>query len=237
MAIVLVCEGPSDARHLPAMINAQLGTECSFQGLVPDSPFLPISKLNDEHRKRFPNRFGGVIPRGNLAGGTASPFEILGHKALQILKSFFETDPAKGFVIVCDEDGRGTERLLGLQQARDRSGLNPRVAIGVACPEIEAWVLAGFEAKDEVETSRLTAETKRLQLDPTRNPHQLKGPNGSDRDIKRVLCALTDGDHVRQAEAASNLTRIRLHGRETGAVEFLSECQERLAPLFNPHPT
>jgi hypothetical protein len=219
------------------MITGLLGVSCSFQGLTPDSQFLPVSKLTEEHQMRFPRGFRGVVPRGNLAGGSTSPYEILGHKALQILKSIFEADPGMGFVIVCDEDGRGPERLQGLQQARDRSALSQRVAVGVACPEVEAWVLAGFHPMDEEETRLHSAEVQRLKLDPTQNPHLLKGPNGSDRDIKRVLGALTDGDHEREAVAASNLPRIRHHGTVTGAVEFLSECEERLAPLFDQNPT
>ncbi len=243
MAIILVCEGPSDARHLTAMVTAILREKvdwfepehCPFQGLTASDRFFPWTSVDQEHSRRFPKGFG-VVPMGHFAGMPALPYARRARKTLQVLakENFDETD---GFVLVCDEDLHDSQRLDGLRQAREASSLKAWTAVGVAAPKIEAWILAGFDARSEQEKSRIISERDYLSLDPTREPHRLRDQAGAPRDIKRVLDVVTDADHEREAEAASNLARIRLHGSETGAIEFLSECLERLAPLFDPTPT
>ena len=76
-------------------------------------------------------------------------------------------------------------------------------------------------------------ESRNLKFDPSVESKRLREKTpGDPRNIKRVLDCLCGRDPDREREAASNLARIREVGRESGAVAFLEECQQRLPPLF-----
>lgn len=242
MAVVLVCEGPDDNRTLRGMIPSVLreacdwldAEHCGFQGLTEFDEYLAWSSVDEAHKACFPGSFG-MSHMGKFDGAAALPYAPAARKALRVLKSHFED--ADGFVLVCDEDVHDSRRLAGLRQARENSTLSARVAVGVARPKVEAWVLAGFESQTPAEEAALRTEIEALTFDPTRKPHQIRSQASGDvRNIKRVLESLTEGDHEREAVAVGNIDRICLHGRETGAVEFIEECKGRLAPLFGAAP-
>lgn len=242
MALVIVCEGPDDNRILRAMIPSALreacdwldAEHCGFQGLTESDEYLAWKSVDQEHKSCFPGNFG-MSHMGRFGGQPALPYSRSARKAIQVLKSrFTDTD---GFVLVCDEDVRDSRRLDGLRQARDTSGLASRTAVGVACPKLEAWVLAGFQHETEIELAALRAEIEVLTFDPTQEPNRIRSQASGDvRDIKRVLDALTGGDHEREASAVSNIDKICQNGRDAGAVEFIEECRSRLAPLFGAAP-
>lgn len=242
MSLFLVCEGPDDERHLKAMILAVLRESADwlepehfqFRGVEVGSSYLRQASVNETHRRVFPNGFG-MSARGTFGGGPAAPYAHSARKALQILQKVSES-PYDGFVLVCDEDLSGNARIQGLSQARDTSSLADRVAVGAPDPSMESWVLCGFKPKTDQEKGRLDEESRNLKLDPCKEPERLREKTpGHLRNIKRVLDCLCDGDQDREREAASNLARIREVGRNTGAVAFLEECQQRLAPLFGGH--
>lgn len=242
MAVVLVCEGPDDNRLLRAMIPSALreacdwleAEHCGFQGLAESEEYLAWSSVDEAHKACFPRNFG-MSHMGKFDGAAALPYAPAARKALLVLKSRFgDTD---GFVLVCDEDVRDSRRLDGLHQAREASTLSARVAVGVARPKVEAWVLAGFEAQTPAEKAALRTEIEALTFDPTREPHRIRSQASGDvRNIKRVLECLTEGDHEREVVAAGNMDRICRYGRETGAVEFVEECRCQLGSLFGAAP-
>lgn len=238
MAIVLVCEGPDDNRTLRAMIPSALhescdwleAVHCGFQGLTESDEYLAWSSVDAAHRACFPGNFG-MSHMGKFDGASALPYAPTARKALRVLKSRFSD--SDGFVLVCDEDVHDSHRLEGLRQARNASTLAHRTAVGVACPKIEAWILSGFEAQTTAEDVALRTEIEALTFDPTREPHRIRSQASGDlRNIKRVLEVLTQGDHESEAAASANIDKICRNGRETGAVEFIQECKDRLAPLF-----
>ena len=67
--------------------------------------------------------------------------------------------------------------------------------MGLAVPEREAWVLAGFVPVSPIESSRIDLERKRLGFDPTRNSIRLTAltVDSAERSPKRVLNSLTNG--------------------------------------------
>lgn len=242
MAVVLVCEGPDDNRLLRVLIPSALreacdwldAEHCGFQGLTESEEYLAWSSVDEAHKACFPGNFG-MSHMGKFDGTAALPYAPAARKALRILKSHF--GDADGFVLVCDEDVRDSRRLDGLRQAREASTLSVRVAVGVARPKVEAWVLAGFEAKTPAEEAALRTEFEALDFDPTREPHRIRSQaSGNVRNIKRVLESLTNGDHEREAAAAANIDRMSRYGRETGAAEFIVECRCRLGSLFGAVP-
>jgi hypothetical protein len=242
MALVLVCEGPDDNRTLRAMIPSALreacdwleAEHCGFQGLTESDEYFAWRSVDQEHKSCFPRNFG-MSHMGKFDGEAAMPYASTARKALLVLKS--RSTDADGFVLVCDEDVRDSRRLDGLRQARDASSLASRTAVGVARPKVEAWVLAGLQPQTDMERAALRAEIDALTFDPTQEPNRIRSQASGDvRDIKRVLDALTGGDHEREASAVSNIDRICQNGRDAGAVEFIEECRSRLAPLFGAAP-
>jgi hypothetical protein len=127
------------------------------------------------------------------------------------------------------------QRRRGLEQARasvKHCIPAERIAIGVADPCREAWHLAGFEPDTHDERTRLSAERRRLGLDPTRAPQQLT--RSGERNIKSVLARLTDGDREREAHCLAH-PELHARGRHCGLSEFLDEIDARVVPAITGH--
>lgn len=240
MALFLVCEGPQDERRLKAMLTAVLkesvdwlldSEHIQFLGAETNSTYLRWASVNETHRRVFPNGFG-VSAWRSFGADPAAPYAHSARKALQILEQTSNSSD-DGFVLVCDEDLGGQNRVKGLCQARDRSSLASRTVVGAPDPSMEAWVLCGFDPQDDAEARSLDGQARELRFDPTKEPQRLRSKEvGVSRDIKHVLNNLAQSDADREDQAVSNLTRIREFGRDCGAVAFLEECQSRLPPLF-----
>jgi hypothetical protein len=151
-------------------------------------------------------------------------------------------DTLDAVIFIRDQDDQ-PNRKLGLTQARDeheKSNQKPKVVIGFSIPEREAWVIAGFDPKDENEKSRLTSEHQLLSFDPCENSHRLTAgrDNSAPRSPKRVLRALTDGnfDRQRQCWNETDLSVLRRRGAENGLASYLDEVQTHLATLIGYDP-
>jgi len=138
-------------------------------------------------------------------------------------------------VLVRDQDDQ-PERRAGLEQARnqERSGLP--IVLGFAVVEREAWVVSGFEPKDEREVAAVAAESRALGFDPRLRSHDLTA--GKDdtavRSPKRVLRVLAGDDRERERRCwrETPLPLLRERGAENGLADYLREVRERLAPLL-----
>ena len=135
-----------------------------------------------------------------------------------------------GVILVRDSD-KQLSRGAGLQQAKDTSvGLS--IAIGLAIPEREAWVLAGFEPQDDREKKVLSDERQRIGFDPRTHSHQLMATSDdrADKSPKRVLRSLSGGEHEREAMCwlETDLETLRLRGDQNG-LESVSGRTEAIA--------
>lgn len=137
-----------------------------------------------------------------------------------------------GVILVRDSDQQ-LSRGAGLQQAKDTSvGLS--IAIGLAIPEREAWVLAGFEPQDDREKKVLSDERRRIGFDPRTHSHQLMATSDdrADKSPKRVLRSLSGGAPDREAMCwlETDLETLRLRGDQNGLKAFLDELKQLLIP-------
>ncbi len=108
------------------------------------------------------------------------------------------------------------------------------VAVGVASPEHEAWVLAAYEPHSEPARRALDALRHALGFDPrTEGDRLTSGREDAPKDAKRVLRALCTDDAQRRALMAEvDLDLLRARGDKTGLTEFLSELRTRVATAY-----
>lgn len=111
------------------------------------------------------------------------------------------------------------------------------VAIGVAHPEHEAWVLSAIEP-DEAEQVRWRALRQRLGFDPCTAGERLTSKNATDpKDAKRALDELCpDARRRRELIEEADLNLLRRRGRAIGLSAFLDELRVRIGGGFGHVP-
>lgn len=169
-----------------------------------------------------------VVPMGFFDG---NPGEHDARLARRVLLLFAKLGMPDLVVLVHDADDR-PDRRDGFEQARRSTPMPERIVIGIANPEREAWVLAGFVPCDEREQSALASERQRLGFDPTLHPHELRG--NAKRSAKTALASLVGGDERREHLCLTEppLTHLRQRGEHTGLAAFLDEIDERVVTVI-----
>jgi hypothetical protein len=108
--------------------------------------------------------------------------------------------------------------------------------VGLAHPDRESWVLAGFEPRNAGEIRRLEQVHQDLRFDPCREPERLNHPqSGQLRHRKTVLRRLVDGDPDRERACWQDcsLQILEERGLKNGLADFFAEIRERLVPIFS----
>lgn len=143
------------------------------------------------------------------------------------------TPPVAAVVIGRDSDHKrdlGAALEAALELPLERRWLF-RVVLAAAHPEIEAWLLCGFEPANAAEKKRLAAMRQTLGFSPVESPERLgAGRNGAPRNCKRTFEELTQDDRKRCASAP--LERLRARGAGCGLAPFLTDVVRELGPLF-----
>ena len=170
-----------------------------------------------------------VAPMGFFDG---NPGEHDARLARRVLLLFAKLGMPDLVVLVHDADDR-PERREGFEQARNGTPMPERIVVGIANPEREAWVLAGFVPSDEREQSALASERQRLGFDPTLHPHELRG--NAKRSAKTALASLLGGDDRREHRCLTEppLTHLRQRGEHTGLAAFFTEIGERIVAVIS----
>jgi hypothetical protein len=142
-------------------------------------------------------------------------------------------DHVDAIVMVPDSD-KDTDRLKGLQQAREYAREAMPIVVGLAHTKRECWHLAGFEPTDDEERERFLLEIQRLGFNPQLDSYRLTAKHHTDvRSAKRVLDVLTGADPNRARDCLANLVMLRKNGEENGLRDFLDEIERVLVPLFS----
>jgi hypothetical protein len=245
--LLVVCEARADFQ-----IAADLADRLISNSLAtPDAPALPAVRRWHESEPDRPfirwtdldkvaaTRGLRLRPRSRFGGQPGAADAAAADKALLLAAFIARKDGLVGVLLIRDSDGY-EERHTGLMQARTTESGAPwpfRVAIGLAHPKREAWVLAGFEPQDAAEQGRLGDLRRELGRDPCQESHEFAArTKGSKRDLKRILDHLTAGNTAREAPCwqASPLDLLRKRGQSNGLAAYLAEIDEHIVPLLSP---
>jgi hypothetical protein len=150
-------------------------------------------------------------------------------------------EPIDAVVLLWDTDEQRHDRPEGVKTARNeaRRWAPFQIICDFPDPEREAWVLAGFDPRDDTERQRLDELHRDLGFSPVHHAVRLrdKAP-GMLRDIKRVLRILTGDDPDREARCWTDpsLSTLRERGANTGLSAFLDELHAVLPALLGIRP-
>ncbi|HET7503205.1 MAG TPA: hypothetical protein VFK02_19430 [Kofleriaceae bacterium] len=248
----MFCEAPADFRLASGLIDRVLRT--SGPTWVADNFATPevirtwhpgssgrmyfdvhaLDKVAEPLRVRSRGHFNGQPGRAGAA---------MARKAFLIANALYRKTPGEpidAVVVVWDVDHQQEGRQLGvLEDARNdaRRWAPFKILCGFPDPESEAWVLAGFEPRDDDERKCLAELHRELGFSPVLDAVRLRDKNkGALRDIERVLSVLTGDDHDRLALCWTEpaLETLRARGAETGLSAFLDEIETLLVPLLDP---
>ena len=216
-------------------LTGVLDSSRHYRGERPDERWFKISWIGSRDLGAI--TIDGRLPKrhGRIAGQALEPEARLWR---DILLWFSSLSPRpEVLLVVRDLDGNPGKRA-GVLQVRDNLTWPFVVVVATPEPEVEAWVVAGFEPRDDVEAATLRSLSAELSFDPTREPHRLTAhPNDAPRDAKRVLFQLSRGDEERERACLDDHARLRERGDETHLPAFLDEINQRLVPIFDPgHP-
>lgn len=233
LRVVLFIEAAADEATTSHLVDRQIGETLgrstaslddrrAWQGIEPGTTATLWRRVKDLAQQH------GVRAHGRFDASRRPPDAQAGRRALLLVEKLRCGDVV---VLVRDADDQ-PERYTGLDLARKESASKDRVVIGVASPEREAWLLAGFVPNNANEQQTLDAERQRLGFDPTLYPERLGGRGK--RDAKVALENVTSGRHDRERICIEEtpLATLRLRGEGSGLAAFLAEVEQRLGPLL-----
>lgn len=253
--IVLVCEGPTDPPLVCGLADRILRDAVdwlrehdsldelrSYRGLDGNQSYLAWREVKERFEKsglRLGRRFGNEAP---------SPDQVATRKLLRLIADHHQSSKGEGGVdgvLIFRDADHQPERRRGIEAARDefvRSHEAPEslhawrqhIAIAVAEPMNEAWVMAGFVPAEGSEQVAFDAVRDELGFAPNAYPEELDArEHGAKRSAKRVLDQLCpDPDRRARCWHDTPLETLRERGKRCGLTQFLDEVSEKLAPLF-----
>lgn len=238
-SFALVCEGETDRRVATLLadrvllfaidwIDRELLDQVrEWRGLRRVDSFLPWARVREasaEQRVR-PRAFGG------FPSGQARPDAYAARLCLLTLAA--AEDLPEAVILLRDSDG-DRDRGRGLEQARADYEWPFAVAIGLAHPKIEAWLLVSFRPGSDGEREILGQLRGELGFDPTTHAERLDArEHGAKTDAKRVLSLLTGGDVGRAFEGIEANTLESLGPNpEIGLADYLDEVRTHLVPVL-----
>jgi hypothetical protein len=249
--LCVVCEGESDFRTVSHLLDHLLYH--SIDWLTPDvidqyrswfgrekdgsaSPYLKWASLKHLFRDGTLTR----LVQGPFRDGPTNPDAAIARKLLWYLNAESKSEAISGVLLVRDSDGDIQGRASGLRQARDSSpvGWPFAVAVGVAHPCREGWLLCLYKPRNSREEQLLDEERRTLKFDPTNEPQRLLAKaDGEPRNPKRVLSALTCDNHERESQCVEgwSVEEIKNLGQATLLSDFIREIEQHLIPLFAGH--
>lgn len=179
----------------------------------------------------------GIRAHGHFDGEPGEADAAAARRAILYLLASIP-DP-KAILLIRDQDDQ-PERRVGLEQARGQHHGEVVIVIGLAVVEREAWVISGFDPRDDAETGRLAAERRTLGFNPCERSHELTAckDDNATRSPKRVLRTLSGDDRHRERRCWMDtpLSLLRERGGENGLAAYLNEIRERLARLLGHVP-
>ncbi|UQA62269.1 hypothetical protein [Polyangium aurulentum] len=181
----------------------------------------------------------GVRPiRGHFDRQRGAPDAIAARKALAIVRHLRDKGERIDAVLLLRDLDDQPQRANGIAQAiTEALVFDPDlpVVVGLANPEREAWLLAGFEPCTPQEEALLASCKHDLGLDPRLSAHTLTASHDHDhRSVKRVLRLLTSTRIEREEQCFRDtpLSTLIARGELSGLAAFLRDVGAKLLPLF-----
>lgn len=257
---MLVCEGPSDARVVHTLVDRVLRENGSDwvrdaldEGRAHDLrqwvAHRDDASYVDSHQLAKITRSLGILPvRGRfdkVATAEAVHGEAHGERvvmrAFQLAAHLGRMQAIAGLVVLWDADrepeARRNGMLRGVAIARVLQERTPDHVLALCVPELEAWLIAGFDPANDAERRRLDEAERRVHADPRTMPERLTSKRPSDAgDAKGLLDLLTDGDPDRAHAccADASLDQLRGRGERSGLQGFLDDVARELVPHVDP---
>lgn len=239
-SFLVVCEGTSDPRVISILadriacaqhdwLDGIIEMMRRYVGATPQEAFVQWCKLSEICKAR---RIPPVHGQGYSLGRRAALMALR-------LASTLEVQPSV-VLLVHDADGDHKGWRESLKAARSDFHMKDHgpafaVVIGVAQPEREAWVLAGFHARTPEEESRLQELRADLGFNPCEHGERLTSSRETDKkDAKRALGHLIGRDSEREMACLRDtpLDILKARGKAVGLCAFLEELEARLAPCY-----
>jgi len=257
MARLLVfCESPADFETVQGLVDRVLqergpdwvrelleGPSEAAQGFRDWVPDGEGRKYFDLHKlSAYASRHKLRVPQGHFAGQPGEAGALMARTAFLVARELALTGTELDAVLlVWDMDDQSRDRRMGLAQSSNEARpLVPfAIVLGSPDPMREAWVLAGFEPETDDERARLAAMRQELGFNPCEEAHRLDAKKEhAKRSPKRVLEALTSGEHAREVRCwtKTSLVLLRARGRHSGLTAFLDEAAESLVPRLSGIP-
>lgn len=241
MKFAMVCEAPADReiaqvladRVVLAMVDWADGNLHALRewcdSVTADAQNWILEWTTIKHLAKALN----IRIHGHFDGEPGAPDAATARRAVFVLQ---KTIDPKAVFLIRDADNHSARRK-GLEQAREHFANQPvRIVIGLAHPEREAWVLAGYVANDKREQELVAAERQNLGFDPCERSAELTAgrDDTAKRSPKRVLNVLTNGSRYREQECWNQtpLEILRKRGEANGLNEYLNEVHTDIVPLF-----
>ena len=178
-------------------------------------------------------RAAGIRARGHFEGEPGRPDAATARRAILFLLN--EYPDLQAIVLIRDQDDQ-PERRTGLDQARQVTRRVP-IVVGLAVVEREAWIISGFDPRDEHESARLSQERATLGFDPRLRSHELTAckDDQAKRSPKRVLRELSSSilDREKSCLVETSLETLRERGSENGLRTYVDEVHDQLRPLID----
>lgn len=245
LSFLLVCEGTSDPETITVLadrvacaehdwLDGTIESIRQYVGAAPGERFVRWSDIDPICDREGVPRVHGL---GYALGRRAAT------RALRLALKLAVRPAA--VLLVHDSDGDHDGWRSSLEAARTdfESGERPpsfAVVLGIAHPEREAWVLAGFEPRTPEERARLEGLRSELGFNPCEQGFRLTSMLPSDKkDAKGTLNHLTTGERSRRDREReltcvreTDLETLKARGKGIGLSDFLAELRDRLAPCF-----
>ena len=241
--IVIACEADSDARVAKGFAERIMLEKIDWFG-----------DLSEDARPSW----GGILPNTGYLRWHSIP-QTYKDANLPPVLGFIEGKPPKSEAFTTIKALRLAERLKpmatvlmrdldsyperreGLAQGREdyerkTPGISSMaVVLGTPDRYREAWLLAGFETKNNRETRELEKiRAEVVSVDPIKEPHRLNGAEDQPRCAKDIWKRLADSDNAREVPCWEDTPLEILHSRGVGCglSAFLKELEEELVPAF-----
>lgn len=241
VVIGLVCEDNGHFRAVTRLIDAAavaahdwldetVDHVRAWRGLADDQPWY---KYRPEDVGDLDAAVVGglrIKRHGHIAGEPLRPGASMWRNVLSL---FSRLQPRPEVVVLAHDLDGYAERRAGMEQVRQHVPWPFEVVLATPQPEIEAWLVAGFEPAADDERARLDALRSELSFNPTTASHRLTShPNDASTDAKRVLAKLVDDDDERGMACLDDRERLRARGTNNGLAAFLDEVEQRIVPRF-----